>query len=368
MMKLSIICKELLRGLTQVSSCVESRLSLPILSAVLFRFDGGVLILTASNTEVEVTSQVPVVEVSDFCVFAVPVRKLLDTCKNLPAETLLNLSFQNNKVSLSVGRGNYLFATLPASDFPLMDDEAAEIEFSMPQNQMKYLFERTQFAVAQQDVRFFLNGLLWEISEDSFAAVGADGHRMAYASTKLNQANLSKKRVIVPRDAITELSRLLESSESMVDIKISSGHVSVIGNNYVFRTKLIEANFPDYHFYLKAQAPHSFVANKDELKQILTRSAIFTNDQFHSVRVILTENLIQVIAKNSSLEESSEELMVEYKGEMISFGFNVKYLLDGLAIVNGELVKFSFSDSEKNVFIGSTQPEDSLYFVLPVRL
>ena len=367
-MKLTIICKELLRGLTQASSCVESRLALPILSTVLFRLDGNMLSLTATNLEVEVTSRTQVEDAADFIPIAVAVRKLLDTCKNLPPDAVLTMAIQNNKASVSAGRGCYNFAMLPAEEFPLMDDEAAEVEFSIEQNQLKYLFERTQFAVAQQDVRFFLNGLLWEISGNAFAAAGADGHRMAYASIKLGELNLTKQRVIVPRDAIHELSRLLESTDSTVDIKISSGHVSVAGDNFVFRTKLIESTFPEYHVLLKVLAPNSFVANKNELKQILTRSAIFTSDQFHTIRVNLSQNLMQVVAKNAALEESSEELEIEYQGDAISLGFNVKYLLDCLAIVDSDKVKFSFSDGERNVFIGALNPEDSIYSVMPIRL
>ncbi|MEM8561921.1 MAG: DNA polymerase III subunit beta [Pseudomonadota bacterium] len=367
-MKFSIARDALLQPLNLVAGVVERRQTLPILANVLLVLDEDRLSLTGTDLEVELLGRVKLDQAGESGEVTVPARKLVDICKSLPEGSDIQLAAQDNKVTIKSGRSRFTLATLPAREFPNVEDSLGTHQFTVKQGQLKRLIERTGFAMAQQDVRYYLNGMLWEIKEAALRVVATDGHRLAMCTLDSKLAPSEDTQVILPRKGVLELSRLLLDSEADIAIVIGSNHVRATTEHFTFTSKLVDGKFPDYQRVLPRSPDKVVLGSRVELRQAFTRAAILSNEKYRGVRLKVTQNSLDIVANNPEQEEAEESVSVEYQGEPLEVGFNVSYLLDVLGVLSGEQVKLSLSDPNSSALLEESETDDSLYVVMPMRL
>ncbi len=302
-MKTTIKREDILAPLQQVIGAVERRQTLPILANVLMASKLGVLTLTTTDLEIEMISNVDSSSSEDFQT-TLPARKLLDICKALPVGSDIQFSIDENRVTLNSGRSRFTLASLPAADFPGLDDIDAQQTFSLPQTLLKDLFDNTSFAMAQQDVRYYLNGILVEISDDLVKLVATDGHRLALSEYRSSLNVSSEKQIIIPRKAVVELSRLLENSDSPAKIGLSQNHIRIETESLVFTSKLIDGKFPDYKRVIPVDGNKVLQVNREELKNSMNRIAILSNEKYRGIRLSLTSGNLSIQANNPDQEEA----------------------------------------------------------------
>jgi DNA polymerase-3 subunit beta len=365
-MKISAKRDELLRPLQQIVSVVERRQTLPILANVLIGFHDQRLHLTATDLEVELRTTAPA-EGSGAAEFTVPARKMLDICKALPEGAPVDLDVEGEKVVLRSGRGRYTLGVLPAQDYPIIDIPKASESMQVPARVIKRLIDKTHFAMAHQDVRYYLNGLLLELRGGRIRAVATDGHRLALCDAPLD-GNSVDNQVILPRKAVMELGRLLEASDQPVTLEISNSHLRVMLPNGSFTTKLIDGRFPDYERVMPRGQTFVMAADREVLRQALARTAILSNEKYRGIRFRLAGDLLHLQAHNPEQDEAEEEIEVGYQGEDLTIGFNVGYLLDVLAVLEGERVNMALIDSNSSALLGEENGEECRYVVMPMRL
>ena len=364
----SIIKREkLLAPLQQVIGAVERRQTLPILGNVLLKSTGGDLTLTSTDLEIEMISRVEAESSDDFQT-TIPARKLLDISKALPDSVQINFTIDDNRVSLNAGRSRFTLATLPARDFPGLDEILEQHSFTIPQKEFKALFDKTSFAMAQQDVRYYLNGILMEITQGLIKLVATDGHRLALAQFETDTGIEAEKQIIIPRKAVLELSRLLDGSDSLVTCILSQNHFRVRTDSLVFTTKLIDGKFPDYQRVIPVDGNKTLEVEREMLKQSMSRIAILSNEKYRGIRLALSTDNLSIQANNPDQEEAEEELQVDYDEGDMEIGFNVTYLIDVLNVLDSKKVQIKLKDANSSCIISDNQDSDSLYVVMPMRL
>jgi DNA polymerase-3 subunit beta len=366
-MKFKINRETLLPTLQIVCGVVERRQTLPILSNILLTIENNFLSLMSTDMEVEL--MVRLAETFDVSgEITLPARKLLDICRTLPESAELDFEINNDKTRIRSERSRFTLATLPATEFPSIDITETNLCFTISQERFRTLLENTQFAMAQQDVRYYLNGLLLELENNRLRAVATDGHRLALDETDIIVDIEEPLQIIVPRKGISELMRLLKDSEDEAQVQISTNHIRIIVGNLQFTSKLIDGRFPDYQRVIP-QEPGSFaIVNRERLKQSLTRASILSNEKYRGIRVILQKTSLRALAHNQEQEEAEEEIEVEYSGDELEIGFNVAYLLDTLGIIKTEKVRIGVSDSNSSCLILPEIETESKYVVMPMRL
>ena len=366
-MKFKILREDLLTPLQQVIGAVEKRQTLPALSNVLVKASDNLLSLTATDLEIEHVSSINLV-VDEPGEITIPAKKLLDICKSLPNEAEISVNVDVDKVMVKSGRSRFTLSTLPASDFPSLDEISSVYEFSIPQNVLKNLIDKTAFAMAQQDVRYYLNGLMFEVSENTIRSVATDGHRLAYSDSAL-EVNISDSRqVIIPRKGVSELQRLLSDSDDPVKVILGNNHIQCELPNQRFTSKLIDGRFPDYKRVMPAEEGNSLVVNRDALRQALIRASILSNEKYRGIRVILSQNLLKLQAQNPDQEEADVELEIDYQGDEMEVGINVNYMLDVLNTNNYEHAKLKIKDANSSFLIIFPDDDNSRYVIMPMRL
>jgi len=366
-MKTTIKREDILVPLQQVIGAVERRQTLPILGNVLLKSTGGDLSLTATDLEIEMVARIKA-DNSDEFQTTIPARKLLDICKALPESAVINFSIEDSRVSLTSARSRFTLASLPAEDFPGLEEIEAQQTFSIPQNVFKSLFDKTSFAMAQQDVRYYLNGILMEISSGKIKLVATDGHRLALSETGLDTGVTDEKQIIVPRKAVLELSRLLDSDDSPVKCVLSQNHLRVETDALVFTTKLIDGKFPDYQRVIPVDGNKTMEVDRETLKSSMSRIAILSNEKYRGIRLTLTAGNLSIQANNPDQEEAEEELQVDYNESDVEIGFNVTYLIDVLNVIDSKNVQVKLKDSNSSAIISDSEDDSSLYVVMPMRL
>ena len=366
-MKTTIKREDLLSPLQQVIGAVERRQTLPILGNVLFKSLGGDTTLTATDLEIEMVARVVSSAVDDFQT-TIPARKLLDICKALPDGSMINFSIEENKVSLTSGRSRFTLATLPAKDFPGLDTIEEQQSFTISQHIFKSLFDKTSFAMAQQDVRYYLNGILMELTSASIKLVATDGHRLALSEHVTDTGVTEDKQIIVPRKAVLELSRLLGSDEGDTKIMLSQNHIRVETGTLLFTSKLIDGKFPDYKRVIPVDGNKIMEVDREVLKQSMSRIAILSNEKYRGIRLTLSAGNLSIQANNPDQEEAEEELSVVYDESDMEIGFNVTYIIDVLNVLNSEKVQIKLKDSNSSCIISDSEDSSSLYVVMPMRL
>lgn len=359
---------DLLKSLQQVSGVVERRQTLPILANVLFNVRKELLFITATDLEVELKTETRVSS-DDEIDITIPARKLLDICKALPDGSDIKISVEKENITLKSGRGRYTLGTLPAQDFPSLETTAMSDRITIKESLLKNLIDRTQFAMAQQDVRYYLNGMLLDIDNDSLRTVATDGHRLALCESRFEQGNGITSQIILPRKAILELSRLLSDSDNDISIELSNNHIRIhFDNGVVFTSKLIDGRFPDYQRVLPSQKTEIATAERIELKQALLRASILSNEKYRGIRFKISENSLELLAHNPEQEEAEEMVEVLYSGPELTIGFNVGYLTDVLNVIDTDNVKIALVDSNSSCLITADDNEDCKYVVMPMRL
>ena len=366
-MKTTIKREDLLAPLQRVIGAVERRQTLPILGNVLLKSSGGDITLTATDLEIEMVARITAETAEDFQT-TIPARKLLDICKALPDSASIKFSIDDNRVSLTSARSRFTLASLPAKDFPGLDEIETQQSFSIPQNQLKALFDKTSFAMAQQDVRYYLNGILMEIAPGKIKLVATDGHRLALSEVAQDTGVDADKQIIIPRKAVLELSRLLDSSDNPANCMLSQNHLRVETRELVFTTKLIDGKFPDYQRVIPVDGNKNMEVNRETLKDSMSRIAILSNEKYRGIRLTLSSGNLSIQANNPDQEEAEEELQVDYDESDIEIGFNVTYMIDVLSVLNSEKVQIKLKDSNSSAIISDSQDDASLYVVMPMRL
>lgn len=366
-MKISANRDDLLKPLQQIVGVVERRQTLPILANVLIGVTGSELSLTATDLEVELRTHAPA-EANGETEFTLPARKFLDICKALPEGAAMSLEIEGDKAVLRSGRGRYTLGMLPAQDYPTIEPAAASERFRLPTAVIRRLIEKTQFAMAQQDVRYYLNGLLLEVRPGRVRAVATDGHRLALCDAAFEDQTGMDIQVILPRKAVIELGRLLDDSEKEAQLEISNSHLRIHLGKTTFTTKLIDGRFPDYERVMPSGESSLMLADKEILKQALARTAILSNEKYRGIRFRLSEGLLHLQAHNPEQDEAEEEISVDYQGPEMTIGFNVSYLLDVLAVLDGDQVQMAVIDSNSSNLLTPKDSNECRYVVMPMRL
>lgn len=368
MFELGISKAELLPRLLMVAGAVDKRQSLAILSNILIRIDNNILTLTATDLEMEISAHLPCSATLSDKQITVPAKKFIDIIRSLDDETTPTLTFQAGTVSISSGRSHFKLATLPADDFPSCDKEAVEVEFSLPKADLVHLLQSTHFAMSQQDVRFFLNGLLLEFDGFSITSVATDGHRMAICR-RTCETKLPHHRLLLPRKGIQELLRLLNSiQDETLTVVAGKSSFRLISADYAFSSKLIESRFPPYNKAIPVGNDKFVLLEKDNLKRALSRIIILANEKSRAVMMNLHNNTLTLVANNQEQEEASETLEATVDGEDLKIGINASYLLDVLNYLPDGLVRLSMSTTDRSLLVESLLDEQYQYIIMPMKL
>ncbi len=365
-MKFTAVREALLKPLQAVIGVVERRQTMPILANVLLVAKDGKLAVTATDLEVELVAQADV-DIDGPGEVTVPGRKLLDICRALPEEAKLSIALIGEKLSIKSGRSKFTLMTLPAADFPTVEDIDAGQTISLPQVTLCKLLDKTYFSMAQQDVRYYLNGLLVETDGKHLRAVATDGHRLALCQVVLKGKKMPEQQVIVPRKGVLELQRLM-SGEGTVDLQLGSNHIRIELDGIRFTSKLIDGRFPEYERVIPQDTSNQLAADRELFRGALQRTAILSNEKYRGIRLIIRDDGVVLQAHNPEQEEAEEELEINYKGDDIEIGFNVNYLLDALGVIESEEVTLSVVDSNSSCLLREPGNDDCKYVVMPMRL
>jgi DNA polymerase-3 subunit beta len=360
--------ENLLKPLQAVQGVVERRQTLPILANFLLSIDDGRLSVTGTDMEIELvaSTELPDAEAGEV---TVPARKLVDICRSLPADAEVRLEVDGERALLRSGRSRFSLATLPAVDYPSSDSLAGELRITVAEGALKRLIELTHFAMAHQDVRYYLNGLLLDIGDGILRAVATDGHRLAIAEMAAETGD-TPRQVIVPRKGISELLRLLGSGDEGVTIELGSNAIQVTLPDVRLTSKLIDGKFPDYRRVVPKEedSDKTVVVDRELLRQSLSRAAILSNDKYRAIRLCLEPNVLRVVANNPEQEEAEDAVEVAYDGDGLEIGFNVSYLIDALTALPAEEAVVQLGDSSSSCLITPKGDGDCQYVVMPMRL
>ncbi|MBE9515884.1 MAG: DNA polymerase III subunit beta [Proteobacteria bacterium] len=367
-MQISITRDELLKPLGFTAGVVERRQTLPVLSNVLVQNKAGKLFITGTDLEIEVVAEVAAESVTEGEV-TLPARKLLDICKALPDNSKININIESEKAVVKSGKSRFSLVTMPATEFPNIETSDWDIEFSIPQGALKKLLEKTQFCMAQQDVRYYLNGLLIEINNNTIKAVGTDGHRMGVSEVTVEGINAAETtQIIVPRKGILELGRFLEETDAAVTVKIGKNHIRADFGDLSFTSKLIDGRFPDYTKVIPSSQTKSVALDKQSFRQAIQRVSILSNEKYKGIRIGLEANLMNISAHNPEQEEAQEEIVVDYNQEAMEIGFNSTYIVDAANALPGDSVDLGLTDSNSSGTLTSKLDKETIYVVMPMRL
>jgi DNA polymerase-3 subunit beta len=366
-MKLIIGRDALAEPLHAVANVVEKRQTLPILANVLVNAVDNAVTFTATDMEVEIQVRIDHKAQSKGGV-TLPARKLVDICRALPPDATIELETSGDKVSIKSGRSRFSLMTMASDEFPSLGDIEGKVAFQVPATELRELIEQTQFAMAHQDVRYYLNGMLLEVHKDSLKAVATDGHRLAMCEKRMKFDIAETVQIVIPRKGVTELAKILGDSENEVSVAVNDNHIQVTTTDKRFISKLIDGRFPDYERVLPQNTSKVVEADRETLRQGLARTSILSNEKFRGVRLSLSTDQLRALAHNPEQEEAEEEMEVSYDGPELEIGFNVSYLLDVLNVIKNDSVNLHLSDANSSCLIQGKGDEYGRYVVMPMRL
>lgn len=367
-MKFTINRDDILSPLQVISGIVERKQTMPVLSNILVVAEQGQVTLTGTNMEVELVCRLEDVVLLSEGRITVPARKLADICRSLPAESSVEFSLEGDKVQLKAGKSRFTLSTLPADQFPNTEDNPQDIEVRFSEKDFKAMLESTSFAMAQQDVRYYLNGMLLEIGDRYVKTVATDGHRLALAQVATDSQIEGKSQVIVPRKGVLEFSRLLSDSDNEVAVFIGESHIQSEIGPYRFTSKLIDGKFPEYDRVIPQGGDKIVVADREALRAMFQRAAILSHENIRGIQLHLAPGQVTVYANNPEHEQAEDSLDVMYDGSELQIAFNVSYLIDVLNTIKDDSVKFTMSNASSSALIESTEDDGRLYVVMPMRL
>ena len=366
-MRFSLQREAFLKPLAQVVNVVERRQTLPVLANLLVLVNGGQLSLTGTDLEVEMVARCAVDDAQDGEI-TIPARKLFDIVRALPDGSKVTVSQTGDKVTVQAGRSRFTLASLPANDFPSIDEVEATERVNVPEAALKELIERTSFAMAQQDVRYYLNGLLFDLADQRLRCVATDGHRLALCEAVLEESVQSKRQIIVPRKGVTELQRLLEGGDRVLELEMGRNHIRVKRDDVTFTSKLIDGRFPDYEAVIPIGADREVRIDREVLRAALQRAAILSNEKYRGVRLEVSPGQLKINAHNPEQEEAQEEVEADTSVDGLAVGFNVNYLLDALGALRDETVVIALRDANSSALVREAANERSRHVVMPLRL
>ncbi|HET7866869.1 MAG TPA: DNA polymerase III subunit beta [Burkholderiaceae bacterium] len=360
--------EKVLGSLQAVAGIVERRHTLPILANVLIRKTGSDLQFTTSDLEIQVRTSAELGGDAGEFSTTVGARKLIDILRSLPADQTITLSASQNKLTLQGGKSRFTLQTLPAEDFPLVQ-EAADFgpAFAVPQKSLKELINQVHFSMAVHDIRYYLNGILFVAEGKTLTVVATDGHRLALAQATL-EAEMPKQEVILPRKTVLELQRLLSDDDKPIEMRFAGNQAKFSFAGMEFVTKLVEGKFPDYNRVIPKNQKNHVTLGRATLLASLQRAAILTSDKFKGVRVNLEPGVLRIASSNAEQEEAKEELEIDYNGDTIEIGFNVTYLMDVLANMGQEMVSLSLQDANSSALVTIPEQTGFKYVVMPMRI
>lgn len=358
---------QLIQALNKVGGVVERRQTLPILGNIHIHADLDRITLMGTDREVEIRTHLEsvVVEAGDV---TVPARKFIDITRSLPEDTEISLKVQNQRAFITAGRSRFNLSTLPADDYPLMDLEGDGLKIEIEQGTLKELLDKTAFAMANQDVRYYLNGLLFKVEAQRLSAVATDGHRLARLERSIDLKIDEPLQVIIPRKTVTELVRLLDTAAPPLELDLSSRTLRAIISDTVLTSKLVDGRYPEYERVIPLMADKVAILDRDLLRQSLMRASILSNEKFKGIRLNFALNELMIQAHNPEQEEAEEILAIEYADEPLTIGFNVAYLLDVLSVVDDSRVEIRLGDSNSSALMRGAGQEDQTYVVMPMLL
>lgn len=369
-MKFSVSRDALLKPLQLVAGVVEKRQTMAALANVLVVLEGNELSLTGTDLEVEIIGRLMLGEGGVEGETTVPAKKFLDICRSLPEHAVIDFAVKDQKVVVKSGSSRFTLTTLPASDYPNIEQGQNDLSFSCEQNEIRRLIDRTSFAMAQQDVRYYLNGMLLELKPDTLRVVATDGHRLAMCTRPINIGieGDAVKQAILPRKGVIELARLLNEPDKSVEIILGNNHIRAKTDAFIFTSKLVDGKFPDYQRVLPNGGDKEVYGNREALKQAFARASILSNEKYRGVRFALSSGLLTITANNPEQEEAEEKVVVDYIGDEIEVGFNVSYLQDVTNVIDSENIKITLADNNSSALIEEPENTDSVYVVMPMRL
>ncbi len=360
--------KDLLTPLMIVAGAVDKKQSMPILANILLKLHKDKLSLTATDLEIEITAHIDCKSATDAGTITVPAKKFIDIVKSLEEEAEIVLAYKDGRVSINSATSKFKLATLPADNYPVADYDCSQLEFNLNTVDLIHLLQSTAFAMAQQDVRIYLNGLFLEIGAKNITAVTADGHRMAICSIPCADLT-NQQRLLIPKKGIQEVLRLLSnSSAEQVSVSASNNHFQVVSSQYVFSSRLIEARFPPYTKAIPRNQDKQITIDRDILKRALSRIIIMANEKSRAVLLNIQSGSLTLSATNQEHEEGVESLQVETQGESLEIGLNATYLLEVLNHMQEGLLNLSFSNADSSILVQSLQDDNYQYIIMPMKI
>jgi DNA polymerase III subunit beta len=366
-MRFSLQREVLLKPLAQVVNVVERRQTLPVLANLLARVEGDLLSLTGTDLEVEMVARTRV-EDAESGEITIPARKLFEIVRALPDGSKVTITQAGDKVTVAAGRSRFTLASLPANDFPALDEVDATERVRVGEASLKELIERTAFAMAQQDVRYYLNGLLFDLRDKALRCVATDGHRLALCEAALEDTVQTKRQIIVPRKGVLELQRLLEGGDRELELEMGRNHIRVKRDDVTFTSKLIDGRFPDYEAVIPIGADREVKLDREAFRASLQRAAILSNEKYRGVRIEVSPGQVKINAHNPEQEEAQEEIEADTRVDSLVIGFNVNYLLDALSALRDEHIVIQLRDSNSSALVREASSEKCRHVVMPLRL
>ncbi len=365
-MRFSLQREALLKPLAQVVNVVERRQTLPVLANLLLQVEDARISLTGTDLEVEMIARAEAQD-TEVGETTIPARKFFDIVRALPDGSKITVTQSGDKITVQAGRSRFSLSSLPANDFPSIDEVDATEHVQVPESSLKELIDRTAFAMAQQDVRYYLNGLLFDLRDSSLRCVATDGHRLALCEAPLEEGG-QKRQIIVPRKGVQELQRLLEGGDRVLDLELGRSHIRVKRDDVTFTSKLIDGRFPDYEAVIPIGADKQVKVDREALRAALQRAAILSNEKYRGVRVEVSPGQMRIQTNNPEQEEAQEDVEAETKVDGLAIGFNVTYLLDALTALRDEQVILSMRDANSSALVQEAGNERSRHVVMPLRL
>ncbi len=366
-MQFSIQREVLLKPLQQVIGVVERRKTLPVLSNLLVVAADGRVTFTGTDLEVEMSASIAA-QGAQAGEITLPARKLFDICRALPDGSQVQFKLSGDRATVSSGRSRFTLATLPATEFPVIDKIELVERVTLPEGTLKELMDRTAFAMANQDVRYYLNGLLVDLRERALRCVATDGHRLALCETELGAISASPRQIIIPRKGVLELQGLFAAGEGEVELEFGRNHLRIRRDGVVFTSKLIDGRFPDYEAVIPIGADKEVRIEREAFRGALQRAAILSNEKYRGVKLDVGPNWLRIVAHNPEQEEAVEELEAQTGGSELSVGFNVNYLLDALNALTGDEVLLCLRDANSSCLLRTPDSEKSRHVIMPLRL
>ncbi|MCR4345737.1 MAG: DNA polymerase III subunit beta [Sulfuricaulis sp.] len=366
-MQITITREDLLKPLGYVAGVVERRQTLPVLSYILLRQKDGEMTLTGTDLEIEVIAKVGKAGGSS-AEMTLPARKLFDICRALPNDAEITIKKEGEKSIVKSGKSRFALATVPVADFPSVQASQWEQALTLKQNQLRGLLEKTHFCMAQQDVRYYLNGLLLEVSENKIRGVATDGHRMAISESSLEKSVKIEKQVIVPRKGVQEMLRLLSDTDDQIELEFGTNHIRARAADFIFTSKLIDGRYPDYNKVIPGKQSKKLKLDRNLFRETLGRVAILSSEKYRGVRLSLSNKTLRFTAHNPEQEEAQEEISADYTGEGLEIGFNVNYMIEAISALHTENIEFGLNDPNSSCTLASPEMPYPQYVIMPMRL